>query len=487
VTFLVSSALVVLAAYGLYIAALVARRGVGFGDGGADIPGWAVMFSLAGLMVAGVGVGDQIALIGRYGLQAAHPAMGIVLGSMAGLLVHKRLWVAARVAGLATPGEAIGRYYGSVTLRVLMLVLALLFALPFAANLLSGAAQVINLATGGAIPRVPAVWVMSFFLFLPAVVGGWRAIILGTAFQAALLAVAILLTVAMGEGLLIEPGFFNGGIPVAEGIMWDSIPGVIQPVAGIGKVMPQGGIFTAVGVGSTALIWVGLMLSPGMLYLAQTARGGTSGGFGAVWLTAGLGGGLLLVVLPLLAARGNLMEKLFEIAPFAGLGAVLVTVVGAQMTVAFMTSSGSILVTREIVLPFVLPGLSSRGQRLAIRIALATGFFMLAIIAAFAPGLSAVIGSLALPLAVQLLPALLGLCFIRWISRGSVIAGLVFGMLIVFFTEPPGLILFEGLFLELPWGRWPLTVHSAAWGLGFNAGVVLLAAIFTARGSERAL
>ena len=55
------------------------------------------------------------------------------------------------------------------------------------------------------------------------------------------------------------------------------------------------------------------------------------------------------------------------------------------------------------------------------------------------------------------------------------------GMFIVFFTEPPGLILFEGLFVNLPWGRWPLTIHSAAWGLAINLLVVLLASAATLR------
>ncbi len=117
--------------------------------------------------------------------------------------------------------------------------------------------------------------------------------------------------------------------------------------------------------------------------------------------------------------------------------------------------------------------------------ALAFAYATLAGIAAFTPLFAAVFGGLALPFAVQLLPAFIGLCFVRWISRAAIIAGLVFGLLLVTFTEPLGLILFEGLFLDLPWGRWPLTIHSAAWGLAFNVAVVLLASIFTARGTER--
>lgn len=484
-TVLVIAALGLLAAYALYIAALTARAGVPLVDGGGDIPGWAAMFTGAGVMVAGVGLADHLALVSRFGLQAVHPAMGLVLGAMAGLLVQKRLWVAARIAGMASPGEALGRYYGSITLRIVMLTLAVLFALPWAAHILSGAAQVITAATGGVIGRAPAVWGLAFFLFLPAVVGGWRAGVLVMALQAVMIAVLFAAVTTFAEGVLPGPGFLSGGIPVAEGILRDMIPGVIQPSAGIGKEVAQGGIFTTVGIVSTALLFVGVALSPGMLYLAQTTAAGRSKGFGAVWLVAGLGGITLLLLVPFLAARPDLRADLAAIEPLAALGLVLIVVVAAQLAAAFFATSGTLIVVRELVFPFVLPGLTPRGQRLAVRIALALAYAGVATLGAFAPVASAVFGGLALPFAVQLLPAFVGLAMVRWISRSAVIAGLVFGLLLVTFTETLGLVLFEGLFLDLPWGRWPLTIHAAAWGLAFNVAVVLLVSIFTARGAER--
>ncbi len=258
---LVIAALGLLAAYALYISALTARAGAPFLDGGADIPGWAAMFTTAGIMVAGAGLADHLALVSRFGLQASHTALGLVLGAMAGLLVHKRLWIAARIAGLATPGEALGRYYGSVTLRIVMLTLTVLFALPWSAHLLSGTAQLVETATHGAIPRAPAVWLIAFFLFLPAVIGGWRAAVLFFALQSVLIAVFLVAVTAFAEGTL-PPGFLTTGIPVADGTLGTLIPGVIQNSAGIGKEVAQGGIFTAVGILSTALVFVGLALSP---------------------------------------------------------------------------------------------------------------------------------------------------------------------------------------------------------------------------------
>jgi hypothetical protein len=99
------------------------------------------------------------------------------------------------------------------------------------------------------------------------------------------------------------------------------------------------------------------------------------------------------------------------------------------------------------------------------------------------------LGSLFAPLAaglsVQLFMAYLGLCWMPWLSRSAVLVGMCFGALVVFFTEVPGLVLFDHLFVPLPWGRWPLTVHSAAWGLLVNIFFCLLVAIFNRKGAER--
>ncbi len=483
-----------LSAYGVYLAALVARRGPSpeaFLGGGANLPGWAVVFAGSGLVVAGLGLGDQLALTARFGLQASHLGMGLVLAAMTAILVQKRLWLAARITGLATPGELLARYYQSVTLRIVMLTLAGMFALPYAANLLSQGGDVVDAATAGAIGRAPAVWVLAFFLFLPAATGGWRGTVLVAATQAVLMAVLMLVCTLFAQTMLAGPGFPTLPLPVAEGILADRIPGVIQFSAGLGKSLPLGGIFTAVGIASTALSMIGVVLAPGFLYLGMTARAGRSMGFGAVWIVAGLGGAALLIGGPILAAHmggslADLAATMALVEPFAGLGLILMAVLAVQLAVGVLVNAGTILITQEMILPYVLPGQAPEGQRKTARIGLAVAYAVVAFMASFTPLCSAILAGLALPLAVQMLPALLGLCFVRWISSSAVVTGLILGGLMVVFTEPSGLILIEGLFGNLPWGRWPLTVHSAAWGFMLNVAAVLLVSIFTKSGAERA-
>ena len=490
-TVLILTLLALLAALGVYLSVAVARlRPEADGFVGAALPGWAVIFATGGIVLSGLDLPAHLALVGRFGLQANHLALGLIPAALAVILVQKRLWLSCRIAGLGSPGEALATYYGSVTLRIAMLTLTALFGLPFAAQLLGGAGDFLSAVTGGALPRGVAVWVLGFALFLPAVIGGWRGVVLSVAVQSLLLAVLLVASAGLAEAVLPSAGFLKAGLALPDGILSDRLPGVIQYSAGIGKETVQGGLFTTVAVLSSALALVGLLLSPPVLYIGMTARAGRNLAFGAVWVVAGLVTGILLLLVPLLAARmagdaAGFAQQLADADLLAGAGFAVLLLTVRLLAAGFFVSAGTFLFVRELVLPFILPQLDARGARLAARIALAVAFLSVATLATFAPIATAVFASLVLPLAAKMFPALLGLAFVRWISRSAILTGLILGWLAVVFTEPPGLILFEGLFLNLPWGRWPLTIHSAAWGLSLNLGAVLLVSIFTHKGAER--
>ncbi|MFO1149773.1 MAG: hypothetical protein U1E62_15455 [Alsobacter sp.] len=494
---LLVTALAGLLAYGLYIASLAARGARSPGeylDAGQDLPAWTFMFAGAGVLVAGLGLNDHLVLVGLYGLQASHLALGLVLAALCGALVQKRLWLASRILGAPSPVELLGRYYSSTGLRVLLLILVALFALPVAASAAARLGQVVEEATAAAIPSAAAIWCSLFFLFLAGVVGGWRAIVYTVALQSFLLAVLLLLTAATSWLAFDRLTFLAGGWSVATGAVADQIPGVIQFSRGVGKDVPAGGVWTTVAIVSTALSMTGLVLNPVYGYLGNTVQGRSGFAFGQVWTLAGLATGLLILLAPLLAAEAGLatspslaglVDRLASADLLAGLGLVMLLVVAQLAAVAFLAGGGALLLTRDLVARDLLPGLDDAQVRLAARITLAVVYALVGLLATFGPLAAAILGSVAVSLSAQLLPAMLGLCWVRWLSRGAILSGLVIGAILVLFTEPFGLVLFEGLFVDLPWGRWPLTIHSAAWGLVFNVAVCLLVAIFTRGGEER--
>ena len=493
------------AAYAIYICALSShaqRRAEDFLDGGRDLPGWATMLAGFGIILASLGLHDHFLLIAQYGLQYSHVALGLILVALCGVLVRKRVWLAARLSGLASPVELLGAYYQSIALRLVMLGLLALFAIPFAAHSLAQIGDLMEVATNGGVGRGQAIFASVFFLFLTTIIGGWRGAIYVVAGQSFLILVLMLLTGGFAGATFDRLAFFASATGPAKALLADNIPGVMQFTAGIGKELAVGGIWTSVAILSFGLSLIGIVLNPGFSFLGNTTSTRSGFAFKQVWITGALAAGALLLIAPVIGteiAGGDaqglaasapsyaaLITRLAGIDQLAALCFVLLLLAASQVAVAFFAAAGANIITLDLIWRFVLPDLTGQGRQLAARIALAIIFAAMALMAALAPLWSAVFGSVALSLSAQLLPAYLGLCWAPWISRSAVLTGLVFGCILVLFTEPPGLILFESLFIDLPWGRWPLTVHSAGWGLGFNFATCLLVAIFTRAGPERA-
>lgn len=482
-------------AYAIYIASRCARidaRPEDFLDAGLGIPPWAYIFAGSGVVVAGLNLHDHLLLFSRYGLQYGHVAVGLVLVGLAGALVQKRLWLAARILSLRTVGELMGAHYGSVALRICLLAILFLFSVPFAAYCLSEIGSLVAAATGGAVSSSLAIWATAFFLFLFSVLGGWRAVVYVVAGQGFLVLTLIVFTGAFAGASFDSLAFLGQGILTPEGTLPDRIPGVVQFTDGVGKELAVGGLWTTVAILSFALALIGIVLSPGFGFLGITTATRRGLAFEQVWMTAGLAAGALILVAPFIAAEiaaggegfSGFVARLAAIDQLVAVCFVFLLLASLQIGVAFFAASGASIATLELVKRYLLAGVAGAGEKLAARIALAAIYLAVAAAADFAPLGAAIFASLALSLSVQMLPAYVGLCWLPWISRGAVLAGLIVGTLLVVFTEPFGLVLFEGLFIDLPWGRWPLTVHSAGWGLTFNLAACLLVAIFTRGGEE---
>ena len=105
--------------------------------------------------------------------------------------------------------------------------------------------------------------------------------------------------------------------------------------------------------------------------------------------------------------------------------------------------------------------------------------------ATYAPHAEAEIGALAMPLALQLAPLAIAVCWLPWITPQAAISGLIAGLVAVLFTDKLGLTLASFFDIDIPWGRWPWTVHSAGWGLVLNLAVCLLFSLMTQKRSRK--
>jgi solute:Na+ symporter, SSS family len=495
VTSLLATTLALFAAFALYIAAQSAKSEAGpaaYVDAGRNLPGWTYIFAGSGALLASVGPYDYLRLLSAYGFQANQIALSLILVALAGALFQKRLWLAARITGSRSPGDVFGAHFQSASIRIYLLLVLFLFAVPFAAALLGSAGELLAQASGGAISRAPAIAGLAAFLFLASALGGWRATVYIIAALSTLTIVLLIFSAAFASSVFDGLSVFHKGFAVHEGILGNVLPGVVQFSRGIGREVPAGGLWTTTAVLSFALAAVGALLSPSFGFLGLTMKSRAGFALSQVWIVSGIAAGVLLLFGPIMAGEmgpsdyfATLVARFAAYDQLAAACVVAMLVAMLLVAVAFFTASGASIVTIELLQRYILPGLSPRGEQLGARIALATIYAAAVFLAAFLPAVAAVASTLALPLSAQLFPAYLGVCWLPWMSRSAVLVGLILGSLFVVFTEPPGLIFFNGLFAELPWGRWPLTIHSAAWGLAVNVAASLLVAIFTRRDAER--
>jgi len=504
-TTLLLALLGLLAAYAFYLAAVCSRRSRApedHLDAGQRLPGWAYAFAATGVTLAVFEPFDHFRLLAAYGYQYNETVLGLILVALCAALFQKRIWLASRITASRTMGDLLGAYYASPAIRLYLLAVLFLFSVPLAAYFLGQAGDLLEAASHGGIARLLGIGGIAVFLFLFSAIGGWRAVAFVVAGLALLTVVLMMFLAGVAAAVFDAAATIHGGIPAAKGILTDSIPGVVQFTRGIGKEVPAGGIWTTTAALSFAMAAAGMVMSPGFGFLGITTRARSSFALSQVWITAGLAAGALLFLGPVFGAAmarmaasaaagpggafAYFIDRLGAFDLFAAACFVVMIAGSLILAISFLAASGASIFTLEFLGPYLLPGLSSGGWRLAARLTLAGIYALATLLAGFAPAGTAAASSLTLSLAAQLFPALLGLCWLPWISRSAVLSGLIAGIILVVFTEPPGLILFEGLFVPLPWGRWPFTIHSAAWGLFFNLGVCLIVALFTKSGEERA-
>jgi hypothetical protein len=102
-------------------------------------------------------------------------------------------------------------------------------------------------------------------------------------------------------------------------------------------------------------------------------------------------------------------------------------------------------------------------------------------VATYATDALVLLGGLAVAYGFQMWPSLMSVCWFPWFTRQGVNLGLIAGLIAVTCTESVG----QTWFGISAWGRWPLTIHSAGWGMLFNLGICIIVSSMTQNDAER--
>jgi len=495
-----------------------------------NLPAWVVVAAGTAFAFNGwffVGTPD---LLLRDGLPFAETCLGAVTIALGSAFFLKRQWMLGKRFGYVTPGEMASHYFGGEGLRLAMAVIALTFAVPFAAMQIGASGVLVATASDGFLDRVTAMWVLTAVVFAYVAFGGFRAAAYVGTLQGGLIVVGIILL--GGYAYWLAGGFeafMHGlgnlslagvpgedGVPVLATAQLFEIPGVIQFTPGLGIATPAGGLWTSAMIFSYGLALMGLTLNPVFSVLAFSSRSPKGFATQATWASAGVMGGALVLFLvaagiggnilgaaPAIDAAGLTASQALRASPSAGLlGAYLgalgtaapwfaamlavVAVAATQAFAAMAASATSTILVRDVYRRYLEPDLGLERQRLFARFGIGLILLLALLIATFVPAAAAALGALALGFGLQLITVLAAICWLPWITRPAATVGVVAGMVVVFFTEDLGVASAAFFGLDLPWGRWPWTIHSGLWGLAANVAVVLVVSLISQRQEEAA-
>ncbi len=412
---------------------------------------------------------------------------------LTGVLFLRRQWVLGKAYHYITPGEMYSDYYGGNAMRLLTVLVAFLFSVPYLGVQLRASGDLFNVLTDGLVSVNFGMFALSTIVMIYVASGGLKSVAFVDCAQAILLALGIAILggiaihysggwsgFAQGIGDIVRADVASGQNLTPEGFSTKvAIPGSIQLVSAGSKA--SGGPWTGIMCMTYMFALMGIQSSPAFSMWAfsnKTSRAfrwqqvaASSVVIGLLLFTftifQGLGGHVLVAngVLESVNDKNlvpQLINLLTDTAPWlVGLLAVC-ALAAMQSTGAAYMSTFSAMMTRDIYAKYISPGASDQIQKTSGRIfvVLVTGAAL--VVAANSSQAIVMLGGLAVAYGFQMYPALIGICYYKGFTTKGVVAGLIVGLIAVTLTDR------TSAWFGVPWGAYPLTIHSAGWGMFFN-------------------
>jgi Na+/proline symporter len=460
-------------------------------------------------------------LVYRDGFQYAYASFYTITIPFTGVMFLKRQWMLGKRFGFVTPGEMLAEYFNKAdAIRILTVIVALLFSIPYLGVQLGASGFLFNILTDDLISKDLGMWVLSLVVLIYVASGGLRAVAYVDTVQCILLGAGIVVTGiialnaiggwgALNEGfaaIAAAPDVAKWGATEAGHNSYFAIPGVIQFTAGLGKETPVGGLWTGIMVLTYMFALMGIQSAPAF---TMWAFGNTSPkpfapqqvwassfciGLILFFFTAFQGmGAHLLGANPIVNEAGLAISSIIpdtvaakpdSIVPhyfnligdsmpwLVGLLAVCALAAMQSTGAAYMSTAGAML-TRDLYKRYLNPTASHATQKFFGRLGVAFIVVSALLVATFSADALVLLGGLAVAFGFQMWPSLAAVTWFPWITRQGATLGLIAGLIGVIMTEKMGGQAAAFIGIDIPWGRWPWTIHSAGWGILLNLAVCI--------------
>ena len=496
---------------------------------GRKISVWVFVLAATATSFSGWTFMGHPGLLYRDGFQYAYASFYAITIPLTGVIFLKRQWMLGMRFGFVTPGEMLSYYFRSDFIRLLVVIVAFFFSIPYLGLQLRASGFLFNVLTDGLVSVEVGMWLLSLVVFIYVASGGLRAVAYVDTVQCILLALGI---TAIG---LITLHYVGGWSSLNQGIAalaqidtnrtpdgnshYLAIPGAIQFVSE--GPSATGGAWTGMMILTYMFALMGIQSAPAFSMWAFSNRNPKPFAPQQVWASA-FGIGLILMVFTAIQGMGGhflgadrdfmlahpelvnnvmqdgllgqdlmdsegkqgmlvpqLIRLMGDVAPWlVGLLSVCALAAMQSTGAAYMSTAGGMM-TRDLLKRFVLPHATHAQQKLWGRVAIAIIVLAALVVATTSKDALVLLGGLAVAYGLQMWPALIAVCWWPWLTRQGITYGLIAGLVAVTLTES------IGQKFGVPWGRWPLTIHSAGWGIFFNLGTALLVSALTQNNEER--
>lgn len=520
--------------------ALSSRTASDYFIAGRQISLWVFVLAATATSFSGWTFMGHPGLIYRDGFQYAYASFYAITIPFTGVLFLKRQWMLGKRFGFVTPGEMFSHYFRSEAIRFLVVIVALVFSIPYLGVQLRASGFLFNVLTDGMLGVETGMWLLSAVVFIYVASGGLRAVAYVDTMQAVLLAGGIVVLGLIALYYVEGFGNLNRGIAAlaqlevaraAEGIEgalvtpdgyshYVAIPGVIQFVAEGPKA--AGGAWTGIMILTYMFALMGIQSAPAFSMWSFSNQNPKPFAPQQVWASS-FGIGLILFVFTavqgmgahLLGANSAMNEAypdLVNPVMLEGLGGKdLMQTVGMQEMLvpqliylmqdaapwlvgllsvcalaamqstgaAYMSTTGGML-TRDLLKRFLMPNATHAQQKFWGRVGVLVIVVSALVVATTSTDALVLLGGLAVAFGFQMYPALMAVCWFPWFTRPAIVWGLAGGLIAVALTDSIG----QDMLGITAWGRWPLTIHSAGWGILVNMTIVILISAVTQKREE---
>ena len=377
-----------------------------------------------------------------------------------------RIWALGKKFRYVTPADLLADFYESEAVRVATAAVSVLFTILYIQVQAQGLGYIIQVATGDRISFEVGTLILLGVSALYLIAGGLRAVYWTEVMQGGWMYVALWV-----GALYLAYELFGG--PAA---LWQNVAANRPDMLTLPG--PKGFFTPGMWLGMTLTLSFGIVIQPHLLIRYYTAVSEKTlkwlGATTPIYLMTiyipaalvGLGGA---VAMPGIAVADRIFpELLFAHAPAWLTGLVLAGAAAAAMsTLVSILHANMTVLTRDVYERYVAPGRSERhyvtAGRVTVLALLGVGYVLSVTSVEFIVVLVALSGAGAM----QLFPALLGVCLPtrRLLTRAGVLAGIGAGLLILYAT-----------LIAIPH---PLGMHGGVWSILVNVIVTLVVSRLT--------